>query len=137
MTSNAGSAPYRTCYTSIYYIHKGWNTLANTDFHKLCSQHKTQPNSAQFKHPVCHLIFLSQLQAASPTPHHSRHAHARARAHTYTHTHTHPLHNTSQTDRHSLHMTQSLLYFINDAHNPQKWTNLQWHKAQYVLNIWT
>jgi hypothetical protein len=41
VTPNAGLAPHSTRYTSIYYIRRGWNTLANTDFHCVNTQHNT------------------------------------------------------------------------------------------------
>ena len=67
------------------------------------------------------------LPTASCKPHTTKH----------THTHTHTLHATSRTDRQTdmVCTWRSLLYFTNGAHKPRIWTNLQWHKAQYILTV--
>ena len=110
---------------TVHYIHKGWNTLANTDFHKLCSQHKTQQNSTQFKHPLCHLIFLSQLQAASPTPQRTHLTHFVADGRTDT------VYCTSQT------MLINHEYGLpsNGTRHRAYWMSSKWHKAQDILNV--
>ena len=123
MTSNAGFAPYRTCYTSTYYIQRGWNTLSNTDFHKLCSN--TKHKKIQHSSNTLSVVWYSSPNCKLQAPHHK------------THTHTHTLHATSRTDRQTdmVCTWRSLLYFTNGAHKPRIWTNLQWHKAQYILTV--
>ena len=129
MTSNAGFTHTDMLHRyTVHYIHKGWNTLANTDFHKLCSQHKTQQNPTQFKHPACHLIVLSKLQAASPTP-----------------KCTHLAHCVSDRQTDMVSRGHRLLYFTNNAHKYGLPSNgirhrtyrmsSTWHKAQDILNV--
>jgi hypothetical protein len=94
--------------------------LEHTCQHRFSQTVLPTQNSTHFKYPVCHLIFLSQLQA----PHQS----------------THTLHTTSRMDRqtrfpHDAVYCTSQTLLINHEYGL---TNLQCHKAQdipYVIKI--